>query len=394
MSVVQSIVPKKGRLSGDLICFDLLPIGVQSWCFECPVGDRVYMASTRDNINMIRRNILVTGGAGYIGATVCSALMDAGFTPILLDDLSSGQREFTVGRIFYQGDISDRNLLQKIVAAEGQFYGAIHCAAKIVVPESVTTPELYYRENVSKSVELFAGLRDVGCRRIVFSSSASIYDVVEGFMVTESAPLKPSSPYARTKFMMEMVLKDFCEAYNLRGIALRYFNPIGADPKMRTGAYVKEPSHVLGRLVSVALGQTPRFEITGTNWPTRDGSGIRDYIHVWDLARAHVNAVKNFDRVFGRLGSFSNESLQRSSNYCAINLGTGCGVTVRELVAAFERVNKSEIKKADAPPRPGDVAGSFASADLAFDLLDWRAEMSIDEGISDALKWAKKWSAV
>lgn len=352
------------------------------------------MANARDKTKDTRRNVLVTGGAGYIGSTVCSALIDAGFAPIILDDLSSGRREFTTDRIFYQGDIADRNLLQKIVASEGQLFGAIHCAAKIIVPESVSKPEVYYRENVSKSVELFSGLRDVGCERVVFSSSASIYDVVQGFMVTESAPLNPSSPYARTKFMMEMVLKDFCEAYNLRGIALRYFNPIGADPKMRTGAYVKEPTHVLGRLVSVALGQTPRFEITGTSWPTRDGSGIRDYIHVWDLAKAHVRAVQNFDRVFSRHSAFSQDSLHASSNYRVVNLGTGRGVTVRELVAAFERVNKSIINKVDAPPRPGDVAGSFASAELALDLLDWRAEMSIDDGISDALKWAKKWSAV
>lgn len=339
-------------------------------------------------------NILVTGGAGYIGATVCSALLDAGWTPIILDDFSSGQRSFTNGRVFYEGDIADRNLIQKIVAAEGPLFGAIHCAARIIVPESVTKPELYYRENVAKSVELFGALRDVGCRRIVFSSSASIYDVVDGFMVTESAPLRPSSPYARTKFMMEMVLKDFCDAYAMRGIALRYFNPIGADPKMRTGAYVKEPTHVLGRLVSVALGKIPCFEITGTDWPTRDGSGIRDYIHVWDLARAHVKAIENFDHVFSASSFVPRGPMSESANYRVINLGTGNGVTVRELVAAFERVYKAKINKREAPPRPGDVAGSFASADLALKLINWRAELSIDQGISDALSWAKKWSAV
>lgn len=351
------------------------------------------MTQAQNQQNKSRGNILVTGGAGYIGSTVCSALLDSGWTPVILDNFSSGRREFTAGRVAYEGDIADRNLIQKIVASEGPIVGAIHCAARIIVPESVTQPELYYRENVSKSVELFAALRDVGCHRIVFSSSASIYDVVDGFMVTESAPLKPSSPYARTKYMMEMVLKDFCEAYNLKGIALRYFNPIGADPAMRTGAYVKEPTHVLGRLVSVALGKIPCFEITGTDWPTRDGSGIRDYIHVWDLARAHVKAIENFDHVFSGSTSASSDSLSESSRYRVINLGTGNGVTVRELVAAFERVYKASINKREAPPRPGDVAGSFASADLALRLLNWRAELSVDQGISDALKWAKKWSA-
>jgi UDP-glucose 4-epimerase len=352
------------------------------------------MNKQQNNQENSRGNILVTGGAGYIGSTVCSALLDAGWTPIILDNFSSGPREFTQGRIFYEGDIGDRNLIQKIVAAEGPLVGAIHCAARIIVPESVTQPEVYYRENVAKSVELFGALRDVGCQRIVFSSSASIYDVVDGFMVTESAPLKPSSPYARTKYMMEMVLRDFCDAYGLKGIALRYFNPIGADPQMRTGAYVKEPTHVLGRLVSVALGKIPCFEITGTDWPTRDGSGIRDYIHVWDLARAHVQAIENFDQVFSDTAAASSDSTSASKNYRVINLGTGNGVTVRELVAAFERVYKATINKREAPPRLGDVAGSFASADSALRFLNWRTEMSIDQGISDALKWAKKWSAV
>lgn len=334
-------------------------------------------------------NVLVTGGVGYIGATVCSALLDAGWTPIILDNLSQGRKEFADGRIFYHGDIADRSILKKIIENHGPLYGVIHCAALIVVPESVESPETYYRENVSKSVELFAGLRDLGCERVVFSSSASIYDAVEGFMVTECAPLKPSSPYARTKFMMEMVLEDFCNAYDMRGIALRYFNPIGADPKMRTGAYVKTPTHVLGRLVSVAQGKIPQFEITGTHWPTRDGSGIRDYIHVWDLARAHVKAIENFDMVF----TSDLNNVASDSSYRVINLGTGRGVTVRELVAAFEKVHGSPINKKESDPRPGDVAGSFASCDAAQKLIEWKAELSIEQGISDALKWAEIWSS-
>ena len=337
-----------------------------------------------------RGNILVTGGAGYIGATVCSALLDAGWTPIILDNLCQGQREFTKDRIFYEGDIADRMLLRKIISEQGDLYGAIHCAALIVVPESVDHPEDYYRENVSKSVDLFAGLRDLGCRRVVFSSSAAIYGTVDGFMVTETARLEPSSPYSRTKYMMEMVLRDFCDAYKMKGIALRYFNPIGADPKMRTGAYVKAPTHVLGRLVSVATGKSPLFEITGTDWPTRDGSGIRDYIHVWDLARAHVKAIENFDQVFERKQS----GLLESDNYRVINLGTGRGVTVRELVLAFETVHGKSINKKESPARPGDVAGSFASCDTAKNLIGWSAELSVEQGIKDAMAWTKKWDGL
>ena len=225
-------------------------------------------------------------------------------------------------------------------------------------------------------------LHRLGCNKIVFSSSASVYDHVPGFMVTEESPLNPNCPYARTKLMMEMILKDFCSAYGMKGIALRYFNPIGADPKMRSGIHVKEPSHVLGKLVDAAQGKIDSFQITGTDYETRDGTGIRDYIHIWDLADAHVKALTNFDDVFDKAGN-------PEETYLVINLGTGKGVTVRELVAAFERVYGQEINKVDTPPRPGDVAGAYANADKALRLLNWQARLSIEDGIRDALKWGQ-----
>jgi UDP-glucose 4-epimerase len=202
-------------------------------------------------------------------------------------------------------------------------------------------------------------------------------------MVTEEAPIKPNSPYSRTKVMMEWVLQDFCGAYGLRGIALRYFNPIGADPKLRSGIHVPKPTHVVGKLVDTALGKQPVFEITGTEWPTRDGTGIRDYIHVWDLAQAHVNAMVDFDQVFTRAGN-------PEGNYLIINLGTGSGVTVREIVTAFENVYGKILNKRDAPPRPGDVAGSYANADRAREWLRWEAKYSVEDGIKDALRWGEK----
>lgn len=321
--------------------------------------------------------VLVTGGAGYIGSTTCSALLDAGHTPVILDSLVTGREEFTRGRIFYKGDVADRQLLKRIFTDHPDIACAIHFAALIVVPESVEKPYQYYHENVYKSLELFHILNELGCRRIIFSSSASLYDNVPGFMVTEDAPLKPSSPYARTKYMMEMVLSDLCAANGMQGIALRYFNPIGADPKMRTGLANPSPSHVLGKMVSTALGQEPEFLITGVDWPTRDGSGIRDYLHVWDLARAHVCAVERFEQVFADGG-----------HYSVINLGSGNGVTVKELLNAFEEVFGKTIPKREAPPRPGDVAGAYANADKAARLLNWKAQLSIQQGIRDALKWA------
>jgi len=326
--------------------------------------------------------VLITGGAGYIGSTICSALKDHGHTPVILDSLITGREEFTRGHIFYKADIADRAAVAQVFSEHPDISATIHCAALIVVPESVEKPYEYYHENVVKSMKFFHQLGELGFPRVVFSSSAAIYDVVPGFMVTEESPLKPNSPYSRTKYMMEMVLKDFTHAYDLKGIALRYFNPIGADPQMRSGMHIKEPSHILGKLVEVALGVLPEFDITGTDWPTRDGTGVRDYIHVWDLALAHVKAVEKFDRVI-------TADTESGTAYTVINLGTGRGVTVREMVDAFEKVIGKPINKREKPPRPGDVAGAYANADKAKRLLDWAADLPIEKGIEDALKWGE-----
>ncbi|MEY2989013.1 MAG: UDP-glucose 4-epimerase [Pseudomonadota bacterium] len=330
--------------------------------------------------------VLVTGGAGYIGSTICSALLDAGHIPVILDSLVTGQEAFTADRIFYKGDIANRPLVSQLLDDHKDIKLVVHCAALIVVPESMTNPYEYYLENVSKSLEFFRVLSERGINGVVFSSSASIYDTVADFRVTESSPLSPQSPYARTKYMMEMILKDFAAAYGLKGIALRYFNPIGADPQLRSGIHVREPSHVVGKLVDCALGKIPKFEITGTDWPTRDGSGLRDYIHVWDLARAHVLALENFANVFAEKTN--------TQNYEVINLGTGRGVTVKELVQSFERVFGSALNKGEAAARPGDNAGSYASCDKAKKQLGWQCEKSIDDGIRDALRWGEQRRAI
>lgn len=323
--------------------------------------------------------ILITGGAGYIGSTICSAMEDKGYIPIILDSLINGSVEFTKNRIFYKGDIADTSLLETIFKEHTDIECTIHCAALIVVPESMENPHEYYTENVSKSIKLFKKLNELGCKKIVFSSSASIYDDVDNFIVTENSSLNPRSPYARTKYMMEMVLQDFCNAYEMRGISLRYFNLIGADPKMRSGMYKLNPSHILGKLVNVYNDKDEVFNITGTNWPTRDGSGIRDYIHVWDLAQAHILAVENFD--------YSFDIYENNVSYIPINLGTGNGVTVKELVNSFEKVTGTQLNKIETEPRIGDVAGAYANVGLAKKLLGWTAELSIEDSIRHALKW-------
>ena len=328
--------------------------------------------------------VLVTGGAGYIGSTTAKALEEAGHTPVILDSLLSGPRVFVKDRIFYEGDIADRALVARVVEDHPDIDCTIHMAARIVVPESMELPYQYYRDNVAKSLELFDQLVALGKPRVLFSSSASLYAMVEDFEVTEDSPLDPSSPYARTKRMMEQVLTDMAVATDLRAIILRYFNPIGSDPDLESGIYVREPSHVLGQLVMAAQGLKDAFTITGTEHPTRDGTGIRDYIHVWDLAQAHVVAVEKFDETLAAVGAPST----------IINVGTGDGVTVRELVSAFEAVFGKSVPVREAPPRPGDAVGAFANVDKARDVLGWTASLTIQDAIDSALAWGRKRKSV
>ncbi|WP_435743844.1 UDP-glucose 4-epimerase GalE [Microbacterium sp. PMB16] len=322
--------------------------------------------------------VLITGGAGYIGSTVATACIEAGIEVVILDDLSTGLRAFGEGRNLYVGDIADGGVLDQLVTDHPDIDAVVHCAARIVVPESVADPLGYYDANVGKTVILLQRLREAGIPRVVFSSSASVYQGESGEGVDENGVLAPSSPYATTKAMVEQILKDAATAGDLRAIALRYFNPIGADPQLRTGLQSPTPSHALGKIMQArANGET--FSITGTDWATRDGSGLRDYIHVWDLALAHVAAVQKFDEV-----------ATEEAPYQVINLGTGDGVTVRELVAAFERVTGEPLPVVETDRRPGDQAGAFAIVDRAAQVLDWRSARSVDDGVRDAIAWAEK----
>ncbi|PRA82997.1 UDP-glucose 4-epimerase GalE [Microbacterium sp. MYb66] len=322
--------------------------------------------------------VLITGGAGYIGSTVATACIEAGIEVVILDDLSKGLREFGEGRALYVGDISDGAVLDRLLADHPDIDAVIHCAARVVVPESVADPLGYYDANVGKTIVLLQRLRDAGIPRIVFSSSASVYEGETGDGVDESGVLAPASPYATTKAMVEQILNDAAAAGDFRAIALRYFNPIGADPQLRTGLQNPRPSHALGKIMQARANGEP-FTITGTDWSTRDGSGLRDYVHVWDLALAHVAAVQRFDEV-----------ATHEDPYQVINLGTGDGVTVRELVQAFERVTGEPLPVAETGRRPGDQAGAYAIVDRAAAVLEWRAERSVDDGVRDALAWSEK----
>ncbi|GAA0965587.1 UDP-glucose 4-epimerase GalE [Frigoribacterium faeni] len=320
--------------------------------------------------------VLITGGAGFIGSTVASACADRGHEVVVLDDLSTGTPVFAARHRFYRGDIADADLIDRIVRENPDITTVVHCAARIVVPESVADPFGYFDSNVARTVSLLQGLARNGIDRVVFSSSAAIYDTPADGVVAEGSPLAPPSPYADTKAVIERVLAAGAGAGLLRAVALRYFNPIGADPRLRTGLQVPTPSHALGKLISAWRADEP-FVVTGTDWPTRDGSGVRDYVHVWDLAEAHALVVDRFDDVVDEREPFR-----------AVNLGTGQGTTVLELVEAFGRVAGGLPRVEIGAARAGDTAGAFADVSLARELLGWEARLTVDEGIADSLRWS------
>jgi len=323
------------------------------------------------------KKFLITGGAGFIGSTIASAAEDAGDQPIILDNFVTGRREFVEGRICYEGSISDADLVRRIFADHPEIEAVIHCAALIVVPESVAEPVRYYEANVVDTLRFVETLLEVGCHRLLFSSSASIYEPDEDFSVDETSAIAPQSPYARTKVVVEDMLRDISAATPLRVISMRYFNPVGADPEFRTGLQVPEPTHALGKLIQLTEQGKP-FAITGTDYATRDGSGIRDYVHVWDLAAAHLAGLDRFG-----------DALEGSS-YAVINLGTGRGTTVLELIRAFESVIGHPIETSVADRRPGDAAGAFTRSDKAERLLGWTPTRTLEEGIADTLTWFGK----
>ncbi|MDX6227098.1 MAG: UDP-glucose 4-epimerase [Frankiales bacterium] len=317
--------------------------------------------------------VLITGGAGFIGSTVATACLEADVTPVVLDDFSTGRPEFVAGRLSYEGDIADAAVLDRIFAEHPDIEATIHCAAKIVVPDSVSDPLAYYDNNVAKTFALVGHLLRLGCTRFLFSSSASIYAPGADLTVDEDSALAPGSPYARSKMVVELFLADVAVATGLRVLSLRYFNPIGADPKLRTGLQLAAPSHAVGKLLEAYQAGTP-FHVTGVDYATRDGSAIRDYVHVWDLALAHVAALREMDRIV------------EPGSALPINVGTGTGTTVRELVAAFRAI-VGDFQADEAPPRPGDVIGSYTRSDRAAALLGWKAERSLEDGLRDSLAW-------
>ncbi|WP_051363601.1 UDP-glucose 4-epimerase GalE [Deinococcus murrayi] len=300
--------------------------------------------------------------------------------PVILDSLVQGQVAFAAGHPLYVGDIADQAVLDRVLAEHPDIEVLMHFAALIDVEESTRLPALYYTENLGKATTLLERVLARGVKRVIFSSTAAVYQGGNGSQgLAETAPLNPLSPYARSKLMFEGVLADVGRQFGAAAVALRYFNPVGADPAFRSGPYKTDPSHILGRLTKLAGAGGGEFVINGDDYPTRDGTPVRDYIHVWDLARAHVAALDYVQR-------------EQAPGCTILNLGSGQGVTVQEFVDAFLAVSGLALQVRVGPRRAGDNAGAYADMRRAAELLGWQPERSIRQGIHDALIWEKRWT--
>ena len=323
--------------------------------------------------------VLVTGGAGYIGSHVTLALLDRGDKVVVLDDLSTGNRAQVDDRAsFIEGDIADGGLVQRVIA-EHDVDAVLHFAGSIVVPDSVADPLRYYDNNVVKSRALLEAVIKSGVRQFIFSSTATVYAPDAPQPLAEDAQKGPISPYARTKLMMEWMLEDAARAHALRFVALRYFNVAGADARGRSGQSGPQATHLIKRAAQAALGRIPHLDIFGTDYPTPDGTGVRDYIHVSDLATAHLLAL---------------DSLRDGAASTVYNCGYGRGLSVREVIAGMERVTGETLPVQEGPRRAGDPPTLIADPARIKAALGWHPlHDDLDGIIRSALAWERRFNA-
>lgn len=319
--------------------------------------------------------VLVTGGAGYIGSQTAKALSKAGHESVVLDNLATGHRETVKWGPFIEGDVGDKALLEKVIK-EHRIEAVLHFAASLLVGESMTDPHKYFWNNVVNTLTLLDMMKACGVEHIVFSSSAAIYGNPETSLIPESHAKRPVNPYGESKLSMERAIHWYGIAYGIRGVALRYFNAAGADLEGELGEEHDPETHLIPLVIKAALGQRPAVEIYGTDYPTPDGTAIRDYIHIVDLADAHVRAL---------------EHLGAGGESAELNLGTGRGHSVREVVAGVSRICGGQVPAKDAPRRAGDSAVLVADPAKAHQLLGWRAQHSdLDTIIQSAWTWHSK----
>jgi UDP-glucose-4-epimerase GalE len=316
--------------------------------------------------------VLVTGGAGYIGSHAAKALAQSGYEPVVLDNLARGHREAVRWGPLIEGDLADRALLRDSLR-RFEIVAVMHFAAYAYVGESMTKPELYFSNNVVNSLNLLEAMRECGVRRFVFSSTCATYGIPDAVPIREEMPQRPINPYGESKLMVERLLHWYGTAHGFAHMALRYFNAAGADVDGEIGEHHEPETHLIPLVLDAALGRRPHIEIFGTDYPTPDGTAIRDYIHVSDLAVAHVLALKH---------------LQQGGASGALNLATGRGHSVREVIAAAERVTKRTILRRESERRAGDPPALVADAGRAGTLLGWTPRLSdLETIVATAWRW-------
>jgi UDP-glucose 4-epimerase len=320
--------------------------------------------------------VLVTGGAGYIGSHVVLALLEAGYEVVVVDNLTTGFREaLPAGVPLVVGDIGNRALLRGVIR-DHRCESVMHFAASVVAPQSVSEPIAYYENNLLNTANLVRACVDECVPRLIFSSTAAIYGLAPGGIVSERSSCVPISPYGRSKLACEWILEDVARVSELRYMALRYFNVAGADPDLRVGQRTKYATHLIKVACEAALGMRSKVEIFGSDYPTTDGTGVRDYIHVHDLSAAHLAALKHLES--------GGESL-------TLNVGYGHGYSVREVIDSVERVTGVGITVDMAPRRPGDPPMIVADAAKIRTSLDWIPRLQdIDVIIKHSWLWQRK----
>ena len=316
--------------------------------------------------------ILVTGGAGYIGSHTCKVLAEAGFLPVTLDNLVYGHRSAVRWGPLIEGDLQDRTLIDQVLD-QYRPVGVVHFAAYAYVGESMTDPGKYFRNNVSATLNLLDALTGHGVNAIVFSSTCATYGLPEQVPITEQLPQQPVNPYGESKLFVERALYWYQRAHSLGYTALRYFNAAGADPDGSLGEHHDPETHLIPLVIEAALGQRDTVEIYGTDYDTADGTAIRDYIHVLDLADAHLRALRY---------------LMDGGNSIAMNLGTGQGHSVREVISAVERASGRPVPVKIGPRRAGDPPQLVADSSLARQTLGWvPGYSSLDTIVETAWRW-------
>ena len=318
--------------------------------------------------------VLVTGGAGYIGSHTCKALAKAGLIPVCFDNLSTGHRASVKWGPFVQGDIRDEKALD-LAFTKYKPIGVLHFAAKAYVVESVQDPGKYYENNVTGSLKLLQAMVKHDVKNIVFSSTCATYGNPTTRTINESHPQKPINPYGKSKLMVEEILQDFEKAHGIRHINLRYFNAAGDDFDLETGEDHFPETHIIPSLIETALGLRDKIQIFGTDFPTKDGTAVRDYIHVYDLASAHIKALKH---------------LKQTPNSENINLGTGKGFSILEIIAMVEKISQKPLTKDFKEQRAGEPALLIADITKAKEILSWEPVYSdLQTIITSAYSWHK-----